>query len=229
MMRACLGTMHVADVGHGVRAWSVSDPVPLLRCYWYTAIGVGRLLADVGAVVGVRLDARMLGYNACRRRPYRVECTGSLPTSEVKRRRARLVLGWGTAWEHLRVLSAFVANLLRHPSGGVPSEYLCRIERPRRVNRPPRHVNYPHGVSADPHGVSTSHLGHAAVESECECSRPPPFPPPTHYPRHAGVERTFWPRLRKLCAASSSRLLSELWRHMLVAALKRTTTGEILL
>jgi hypothetical protein len=42
-----------------------------------------------------------------RRRPYRVECTGSLPTSEVKRRRARLVLGWGTAWEHPRVLSAF--------------------------------------------------------------------------------------------------------------------------
>ena len=42
-----------------------------------------------------------------RRRPYRVECTGSLPTSEVKRRRAQLVLGWGTAWEHFRVLSAF--------------------------------------------------------------------------------------------------------------------------
>ena len=41
------------------------------------------------------------------RRPYRVECTGSLPTSEVKRHRARLVLGWGTAWEDLRVLSAF--------------------------------------------------------------------------------------------------------------------------
>ena len=34
-----------------------------------------------------------------RRRPYRVECTGSLLTSEVKRRRARLVLGWGTARE----------------------------------------------------------------------------------------------------------------------------------
>ena len=40
-------------------------------------------------------------------RPYRVECTGSLPTSEVKRRRARLVLGWGTAREVLRVLTAF--------------------------------------------------------------------------------------------------------------------------
>ena len=46
-----------------------------------------------------------------RRRPYRVECTGSLPTSEVKRRRARLVLGWGTAREHLRVLSAFARVL----------------------------------------------------------------------------------------------------------------------
>ena len=40
-------------------------------------------------------------------RPYRVECTGSLSTSEVKRHRARLVPGWGTAWEHLRVLPAF--------------------------------------------------------------------------------------------------------------------------
>ena len=39
-------------------------------------------------------------------RPYRVECTGSLLTSEVKRRRARLVLGWGTAREDPRVLSA---------------------------------------------------------------------------------------------------------------------------
>ena len=39
--------------------------------------------------------------------PYHVECTGSLLTSEVKRHRARLVLGWGTAWEDLRVLSAF--------------------------------------------------------------------------------------------------------------------------
>ena len=44
---------------------------------------------------------------SCRWRPYRVECTGSLPTSEVKRRRARLVLGWGTAREDLRVLPAF--------------------------------------------------------------------------------------------------------------------------
>ena len=47
------------------------------------------------------------GYRTLfRRRPYRVECTGSLSTSEVKQHRARLVLGWGTAWEDLRVLSA---------------------------------------------------------------------------------------------------------------------------
>ena len=46
-----------------------------------------------------------------RQRPYRVECTGSLPNSEVKRRRARLVLGWGTAREDLRVLLAFCSSL----------------------------------------------------------------------------------------------------------------------
>ena len=45
-----------------------------------------------------------------RRRPYRVECTGSLLTSEVKQRRAWSVLGWGTAWEDLRVLSAFLSD-----------------------------------------------------------------------------------------------------------------------
>ena len=43
-------------------------------------------------------------------RPYHVECTGSLLTSEVKRHRARLVLGWGTAWEDLRVLPASTAD-----------------------------------------------------------------------------------------------------------------------
>ena len=46
-------------------------------------------------------------FNGIRRRPYLVEYTGSLLTSEVKLPRAWLVLGWGTAWEHLQVLSAF--------------------------------------------------------------------------------------------------------------------------
>ena len=48
-----------------------------------------------------------VAHQVCRWRPYRVECTGSLPNSEVKRRRARLVLGWGTAREDLRVPPAF--------------------------------------------------------------------------------------------------------------------------
>ena len=42
-----------------------------------------------------------------RQRPYRVENTGSLPNSAVKQRRARLVLGWGTACESLGVLLSF--------------------------------------------------------------------------------------------------------------------------
>ena len=42
-----------------------------------------------------------------RQRPYHVESTGSRPITEVKQRRARLVLGWVTAWEH-RVLLATI-------------------------------------------------------------------------------------------------------------------------
>ena len=58
---------------------------------------------------GVCLFGRLL--NNCWR-PYHVKCTGSLLTSEVKRHRARLVLGWGTAWEDLRVLSALSLHAL---------------------------------------------------------------------------------------------------------------------
>ena len=39
----------------------------------------------------------------CCLRPYHAENTGSRPITEVKQRRARLVLGWVTAWEY-RVL-----------------------------------------------------------------------------------------------------------------------------
>ena len=38
--------------------------------------------------------------NDCRLRPYHVEYTSSRPITEVKQRRARLVLGWVTAWEY---------------------------------------------------------------------------------------------------------------------------------
>ena len=51
-------------------------------------------------------------------RPYLVEYTGSLLTSEVKLQRAWLVLGWGTAWEHLQVLSALLHEALRGGRAG---------------------------------------------------------------------------------------------------------------
>ena len=44
-------------------------------------------------------------------RPYCVEHTGSHPNSEVKRHKARIVLGWVTAREVLWVLLAFLARL----------------------------------------------------------------------------------------------------------------------
>ena len=42
---------------------------------------------------------RCLGSTKCLR-PYHVEYTSSRPITEVKQRRARLVLGWVTAWEY---------------------------------------------------------------------------------------------------------------------------------
>ena len=49
--------------------------------------------------------------HSIRCRPYYHEYTGSLSNSEVKRGKARLVLGSGTAWEPLRVLTAFYHHL----------------------------------------------------------------------------------------------------------------------
>ena len=51
-------------------------------------------------------------------RPYHVENTGSRPITEVKQRRARLVLGWVTAWEYL-VLQTFFSFFF------FPFSWLC--------------------------------------------------------------------------------------------------------
>ena len=66
-------------------------------------------------------------------RPYRVECTGSLPTSEVKRRRAQSVLGWGTAREDLRVLPA-----LRVEHGRVSEKWRTITSQPAAKAGAPR-------------------------------------------------------------------------------------------
>jgi hypothetical protein len=57
-----------------------------------------------------RSDDSVRAKGKSRQRPYRDECTGSLSNSEVNRRRARSVLGWGTAWEALWVLLAFCCH-----------------------------------------------------------------------------------------------------------------------
>ena len=54
------------------------------------------------------IDARSFWHLPVRQRPYCAECTRSHPNSEVKQRKARIVLGWGTAWEVLRVPLAFI-------------------------------------------------------------------------------------------------------------------------
>jgi hypothetical protein len=69
-------------------------------------LGDRRAFAEWYVANMARHTTWMLRDDSIRRRPYRVECTGSPLTSEVKRRMARLALGWGTAREHFRVLSA---------------------------------------------------------------------------------------------------------------------------
>ena len=51
----------------------------------------------------VFINKMISGIGNCCLRPYHIENTSSRPITEVKQRRARLVLGWVTAWEY-RVL-----------------------------------------------------------------------------------------------------------------------------
>ena len=55
-----------------------------------------------------------------RQRPYHVENTGSRPITEVKQRRARLVLGWVTAWEHRVLLATFFFFFLTDSTLNLP-------------------------------------------------------------------------------------------------------------
>ncbi len=60
-------------------------------------------------------------------RPYCVENTGSLPNSEVKHRKARIVLGWVTAREVLRVLLAFLFLYLLSDIYAIPRILTSRV------------------------------------------------------------------------------------------------------
>ena len=56
-------------------------------------------------------NKRIFSCSFLRQRPYHVESTSSRPITEVKQRRARLVLGWVTAWES-RVLLTFLLDFI---------------------------------------------------------------------------------------------------------------------
>ena len=105
-------------LGAGFGAFSIWRPKVTASAFSRPAsVGRGRWLTAVPCVPGsndssatAELLLRSHNRNDClllSHRPTSVECGGSLSTSEVKRHRAQLVLGWGTAWEDLRVLSAF--------------------------------------------------------------------------------------------------------------------------
>ena len=75
---------------------------------WYTRVctrggGFETWLVKIISIRDFKLSIwlEMSSYQCLR--PYHVEHTSSRPITEVKQRRARLVLGWVTAWEH-RVL-----------------------------------------------------------------------------------------------------------------------------
>ena len=121
--------------------WACSEPTCRLP---------GLVAFNVAQVCG-----RVSGWPCviCRWRPYRVECTGSLPTSEVKRRRARLVLGWETSREDLRVLPAFGWRVGVWPGFvcilGVPwALFFCACVRPSGCPGRGRHA-----------GTASSHYG----------------------------------------------------------------------
>ena len=85
----------------------LSDESTLMRSINNASTYGSFYCADPGTIFHMLVSLRWL--NGCQR-PYRNEYTGSLPNSEVNRCRARSVLGWGTAWEVLWVLLAFLSR-----------------------------------------------------------------------------------------------------------------------
>ena len=75
-----------------------------------------------------------------RQRPYSVEYTRSHPNSEVKLQKARSVLGWGTAWEALRVLLAFCGSFSAGKGRQAPSPH--RYAAAACTRRRPMHAHH---------------------------------------------------------------------------------------
>ena len=74
-----------------------------------------------------------------RQRPYHVENTGSRPITEVKQRRARLVLGWVTAWEHRVLLANIFLFIVLHAFNfsrfsALPAQFLFIIFKEQQTS-----------------------------------------------------------------------------------------------
>jgi hypothetical protein len=108
-----------------------SHRVPLLRDRRVSAVWYVASMA--------RHTKLMLRDDSIRRRPYRVLCTGSLLTSEAKRRRARLVLGGGPPGKNLGCCRLFIFSV-------------------HIINLFLKWVPYTQGAIGFPNGVSLRHI-----------------------------------------------------------------------
>ena len=100
---------------------------------------IAQIVTDTAAAPSrYRFISRLLIIHGCQsvqnqERPYHVDRTTSRPLCEVKRRRARLVLRWGTTWEAL-VLFLFFACANDH--GHAHSSFLPAVLYVPPPNRP---------------------------------------------------------------------------------------------
>jgi hypothetical protein len=127
--------------------WEITDAA-MCGSHGAPLLGDRRAFAEWYVAIVARHTKWMLRDDRIRRRPYRVECTGSLLTSEFKRRRARLVLGWGTArlfifFIHKRKLFLkwvpYTQGAIRFPNGFA----LRHFESDTRTSRASRPASQP--------------------------------------------------------------------------------------
>jgi hypothetical protein len=121
----------------------------LLRCIFVCEVVVvwrhGVLLPPLVVITSDTLVEKV-GFWKCWHthlccRPYCLESTGSHPNSKVKQDKARLVLGWATAWETLGVLTTFSI----HFQGLCTPSWRCRPVRAQcwsQAGRPPLKVAF---------------------------------------------------------------------------------------
>ena len=103
---------------------------------------------------------------SCRWRPYRVESTRSLPTSEVKQPRAWLVLWWGTACDHSCHRSHFGS---RCSSGRCNSAVLFGATIPKSLSKVPSCVYIGPATSCLPLPFPVCLLPHSSRPTNARC------------------------------------------------------------